>query len=88
MEVSIFEGGKRVACVRSYMAMRKYCGTDIVQLQKFLKLSRIGFHHEVNDMRQRATFRELIPKPVRHAVQDAKRARIPVSYTHLKNYFV
>ena len=28
-------------------------------------------------MRQRATFRELIPKPVRHAVQDAKRARIP-----------
>ena len=24
MEVSLFEGGKRVDCVRSYMAMRKY----------------------------------------------------------------
>ena len=55
----------------------RHHGADIVQLQEFLKLSRIGLHHEVDDMRQRATFRELIPKPVRHAVQDAKRARIP-----------
>ena len=29
-------------------------------------------------MRQRATFRELVPKPVCHAVQDAKRTRIPL----------
>ena len=50
---------------------------DTEQLQEFLKLFRIGLHHEVENMRQRAAFRELIPKPVRHAVQDAKRARIP-----------
>ena len=55
----------------------RHHGADIVQLQEFLKLSRIGLHHEVDDMRQRAAFRELVPKPVRHAVQDAKRARIP-----------
>ena len=71
-------GGLHLLAVLHLEVRPRHHGADIVQLQEFLKLSRIGLHHEVNDMRQRATFRELVPKPVCHAVQDAKRTRIPL----------